>query len=414
MRYEFPYPGLSVELPDNAEIYSVKTVSTGKSEVEIIREALRNPVGSERLRESVKASDKVLIITDDLSRPTPAHIIVPEVLAELAHVPKRQIKFLIALGTHRPMTPAEIAKKLGNEVAGNHVVVNHGWNDPQELHDYGSLPDGTRVILNRHLHEADFVIGVGGIAPHPAAGFSGGGKIVAPGVATEHAVGQFHWQSVQFPQRDVLGVRDNPMRQQIDAIAKLAGLSGIVNVVQDGHGHVVYAVAGDPVEAHRAGCRYALDVFGVKVPEPATADVFVADTHPLDQDLWQGVKAMCALDTIVPNGAAVILVSPAPEGVARQHPEVAQRGYMSIAEARQLVDAGNVTKVAAHNMVQGGRLVRRTRAFLVSPGVTENEARTFGFTPCATPQLALAAAQNIKGPKARIIVLRLGGEICPL
>ncbi|RPH29386.1 DUF2088 domain-containing protein, partial [bacterium] len=251
-------------------------------------------------------------------------------------------------------------------------------------------------------------------APHPAAGFSGGGKIIAPGVATEEAVGEFHWQSVHYAQRDVLGIRDNPMRERIDRMARLAGLAAIVNVVLDGECRIVRCFSGDPVEAHRAGSSFAGELYRVAVGKPETAGIFIIDTHPLDQDMWQGVKALCALECIVPDGAVIILVTPSPEGVSRQHPDVLKFGYRGLAATTQLVQEGRLDKVTAHNIVQGGRLVERTQAFMVSPGIPEGDIRRLGFTPFASAQDALNEAVRRKGQYARVIILGMGGEICPV
>ncbi len=419
MRHTFPYadiPGLEIPDRNPARIYEVKAEPESGDEAELIRESLRHPIGMERLAKIAAPGQKVLIVVDDISRPTPADRIIPAVLDELhrAGVRDGDIRLLIALGTHRPMTPAEIARKVGLEVAAKYPVLNHEWENPEALRDYGALSDGTRVVLNKAMAEADLVIGIGTIAPHPAAGFSGGGKIIAPGVATEEAVGNFHWMSVQFPEREVLGVRDNPMRANIDAIAAQAGLSAIVNVIADGHNRIVKVVSGDPVAAHRAGCQYALELFGVKVDPGFEADIYIADSHPMDQDMWQAVKGMCALDVIVPDGAVAILVTPCPEGVSSMHPEILQYGYCGLEEAARLVATEGLSKVAAHNMVQGGRLVRRTVPFIVSPGIRPGEARRLGFTPFPTPQEALDEALRLKGPDAKIVILKMGGDICPI
>ena len=272
-------------------------------------------------------------------------------------------------------------------------------------------------MLNKALHESTFVIGIGSIAPHPAAGFSGGGKIIAPGVASEEIAGEFHWMSVYIPQKDVLGVRDNPMQAMIDAIAAKAGLKFIVNAILDGENQVVNVVAGDPVEAHEAGCKIALDIFGVEIPHQEAANIFIIDTYPLDQDLWQGVKAICALDVIIPNMAAAIIVTPAPEGVAPMHPEIATLGYLTLEKASKLVNESGLSKLVAHNMVQGGRLVARTIPYLVSPGISQAQAKKLGFLWRPTPQAALddaIAKMKMQSEAPRIIVLRAGGKIAPL
>jgi nickel-dependent lactate racemase len=419
LRYAFPYDTIApVEIPASHPVglYTVRGVDEAHEGPEsLVTTSLAAPIGMSRLSQLVNPDSRIVIIIDDISRPTPVHQIVPPLLAELARGGARDanIRFLVALGTHRPMTGQEIATKLGPVPAARFPVVNHEWDNPAELHDYGMMDD-TRVVLNRAMHESNIVIGVGSIAPHPAAGFSGGGKIIAPGVATAEAVGEFHWQSVHYAQKDVLGLRDNPMRERIDRMAHMAGLTAIVNVVLDAKGRIVSCFSGDPVEAHRAGCDVAGEFYRVAIPKPETAGIFIIDTHPLDQDLWQGVKAMCALECVVPNGAVVIVVTPAPEGVSRQHPGVLEFGYRGLAAAETLVEAGRLDRVTAHNIVQGGKLVERTQAFMVSPGIAPEEIRLLGFTPFASVQDALIEAARRKGTSARVIILGMGGEICPV
>jgi nickel-dependent lactate racemase len=421
MKYSFPYPEIpGIEFPDEMlhGIYAVKALESIKDDVRtIVKDGLSKPIGAKGLNSLVSKKDKVLIIIDDISRPTPIAKMLPPILDQLKHVPEGNIKFLLALGTHRKMTPQEIEAKVGADVAKRFPVMNHEWSNPAELHDYGTLPDGTRVVLNKAMHEATFVLGVGSIAPHPSAGFSGGGKIIAPGIATEETVGEIHWKSVQMPQKDILGVRNNPIRAMIDEIAGKAGLKYIVNAIMDGENRVVKVVSGDPVQAHVEGCKIAMRIFGVEIPRPDDANIFISDTYPLDQDLWQGVKAMCALDVIVPKLAAAIIVTPAREGVAPMHPEILKHGYLTLEKTARLVMEQGLSKIAAHNMVQGGRLVAKSIPYIVSPGVSPEQAKKLGFLFRPTPQAALndaIAKIRQQGEKPRIIIIRMGGEIAPI
>ena len=419
MRCCFPYDSIApIDIPSShpVDVYTVPSIDAGRQEPEeMVADSLANPIGMPRLSQLVHAGSRVLILIDDMSRPTPAHKILPALLEELDRggANESDIRFLIALGTHRSMTDQEIAAKVGVPQAKRFQMLNHEWYNPAALHSYGRLDDGTEVLLNRAMHEADVVIGVGSIAPHPAAGFSGGGKIIAPGVASDEAVGEFHWRSVHYPQNEVLGVRDNPMRQRIDAMATMAGLTAIVNVVLDGENKIVHCFTGHPIEAHREGCRYSATLYQVEVERPQDAGIFIIDTHPLDQDLWQGVKAMCALECIVPDDAVVIIVTPCPEGVSRQHPDVLAVGYRGLTATTELVNTGRLDKVTAHNIVQGGRLIERTQAFLVSPGIAAEDIRRLGLTPFISAQDALNEAIRRKGSRARVVLLGMGGEICP-
>jgi nickel-dependent lactate racemase len=422
LEYRFPYKGVSgiegITIPDGMDVrvYRVKSVpDVQKQGSAIVREALLHPIGLPPLGALLHPHHSVLLVVDDMSRPTPVREILGSVLDEIhrAGVPKTKVRILIALGTHRFMTRKEMEDRFGKTIAGSYEIRNHEWNNPSELHEYGVLGNGTRVVLNRAMHESDAVIGIGSIAPHPAAGFSGGGKILTPGVATDEAAGEFHWESVQYPQKAVLGVRDNPMRERIDAIARLAGLTFVVNVIMDGSNRVVDAVCGDPVEAHKAGAVRSLEIFGVQIENPRDADIFIIDTHPLDQELWQGVKALCALECIIPDHAIGIVVSPFPEGICQTHPEVLENGFQPLERVRGLIESGKVSKIVGHNLVQGGRLLAHTTCSLASPGVSGEEANRMGFSYFPTAQQALDAAMQTKGGKAKIVILGMGGEIAP-
>ena len=423
MQYRFPYKtGSGIDrmtIPDgfDVRVYAAKSLpEVERSLRDIVRQALLQPIGLPPLASLLRPNRSVLLVVDDMSRPTPARDVLGCVLEEIhrAGVQKSRVRILIALGTHRFMTEKEIAERFGDAIARSYEIRNHEWNNPSALHEYGTLEDGTRVVLNRAMHESDVVIGVGSIAPHPAAGFSGGGKIIAPGVATDEAVGEFHWKSVQYPQSAVLGVRDNPMRDQIDAIAGLGGLMYIVNVIMDGSNRVVDAVCGDPVAAHAVGAARSLGIFGVQIDNPLEGDIFIIDTHPLDQELWQGVKALCALECIMPDNALGIVVSPLPEGICQTHPEVLTYGFQPMEKVRPLVESGKLSKVVGHNLVQGGRLLARTTCYLASPGVSEEEAKRMGFRYFSTAQQAVDAAVEVKGKSAKIVILGMGGEIAPM
>lgn len=417
IRYEYPEYG-PFEAPDANLIglFEPLNIMPNDSEYQVVRRGVLNPIGTPLLRDMVNWRNKVLILSDDHTRLTPGGSIIPQLVEELAlgGVRRQNIKILIASGTHRDMTEAELYTKLGPYARTEFKVIYHRWRDENALRYLGSTPAGTEVWVNKELMEADFIIGVGQIVPHRVAGFSGGGKIVQPGVCGARTTGQTHWLSAMMPGDEIFGKVDNPVRREIDEVAKMAGLKVIANGVLDASGRLLEVVVGDPVAAHRVGVEISRHVYGVKVP--AKADIVLTDSYPADLELWQAAKGIYAADLVVREGGVIILVSPCPEGVATEHPEILAYGYLPFREVREKVEAGAIKDltVAAH-LVHVGRVIReKARGILVTKGINKEQTEKLGFTWAATIREALDLAFSWKGKDASLAVLRHGGDLLPL
>jgi len=175
------------------------------AEEEIIEAGLDNPVGTPDLAEMVSPGQRVLIIVDDNTRTTPAERILPYLLTRLntAGISDANIKFLVGLGTHRAMSAKELEQKLGKEVYQRYSVYNHDWEKSDDLLNIGKTTSGIDIWINRHLTEADFIIGLGHIVPHRVAGYSGGGKIIQPGLCGPATTAQTHWLSAYYTAADI-------------------------------------------------------------------------------------------------------------------------------------------------------------------------------------------------------------------
>ena len=420
MKVSFPYPGIpSLEIPKSASIswLEPRILSEQKErETDIIKKGLENPVGLPRIRETVKGKKKILILVDDYTRNTPVHIILPEVLKEMnaAGINKTNIRLLIASGTHRPMTQAEKLKKLGHRVMADYTVLDHQYDDPRELVQLQNTVGGTEIWVNRTVIESDYVVGIGQIVPHRVAGFSGGGKIIQPGVCGAVTTGQTHWLSAQFPGSEIIGRIDNPVRQEIEAVAKAAGLKFIANAVLDGKAKIVHCICGDPLEAFRLGARTSLEIFGIPMPEPV--EIVITDSYPADLNLWQAAKGIYSADLALKPGGILILITPCPEGVSAEHPQILDIGYRSFTEVESMVKRGEIQDLtlAAH-LVHVGRIIcEKATGVIVSSGIEPQTAAKLGFHWAASPQEALTFALKRKGKKASIAVLKNGGEIMPV
>jgi nickel-dependent lactate racemase len=418
VRIDFPYPGYeaiaSVEIPDKNLMGVFTPRSFDTDEGEVLRLGLERPVGAPRLRDAVQRGDRVLILIDDGTRLTPVARILPPVLDELhtAGVEDNRIEFLQAPGTHRPMKQEEIREKLG-PFYGRYPVHEHHYLDESSLHDFGHTRDGTRVTANRRLIKADFVLGIGSIVPHRVKGLSGGAKIAFPGVAGREMMERNQWEASMHMSETVMGVPENPMRLRMEEAARMAGLHYIVNVVYDIARRIVGCFVGDVVEAHREGSRCSRQVYAVHLP--SRADVVLTDSHSADRDFWQSAKGAYAGTMAVKDGGSLILVSPNPEGVAKNHQNLLEIGYKPHAEIVALVHDGKVDDlIGAAILADICQIVDKTDCIMVSPGVRPQEAEKLGFRYARSVEQGLALALERQRADASIAVLRYGGHILPI
>jgi nickel-dependent lactate racemase len=383
----------------------------------VIQDGLAQPIGGPRLRELASGERSVLILVDDNTRLTPTRAILPLLLEELAAGGLRgeAIRFMVAAGTHRPMTETEKTGKYGPDICRNYEILDHRWDDEGTLVSIDAPVTGIPIRVNRAVLEAGLLIGVGHIVPHPVAGFSGGGKIVQPGVCGAATTAETHWHATRYPMEEIMGVADNPVRLQMEAVARAAGLDAIVNAVQDAAGRLVRVVAGDIVQAHRAGTGLARQLYGAQLP--GVADIAVVDAYPNDQDMWQADKAIGVGGMAVRRGGVIVVVAACPDGISPEHPELLEYGFRPYAEIQQLAASGQMRdQVAASELAYTGRIAaEQARCILVSPGITREEARQLGCLWTATPQAALEMAHSLLGQEApRVTVVHHGGEILPL
>lgn len=258
----FPFGGgsLSVDVPDRnlAEVLSPRPSRPIDDLPAAISAAFDSPIGHPRLEEWVQPSDRVLIVSDDITRLTPCDQIIPPLLDRLnaAGVPDERISCIMALGTHRYMTESEMVQKVGETVYRRILVINHKWRDPKVLVDLGASEKGTPLVVNRSAVEADVVIGLGAIVPHHIPGFSGSSKIIQPGISGSRTTAETHLLSCDGGGDSFLGVEDNPVRRDMDHMADRVGMKTIFNVVMDSQGAVVGVFFGEMRSAFRKGWNW--------------------------------------------------------------------------------------------------------------------------------------------------------------
>jgi nickel-dependent lactate racemase len=308
--------GLDVNLPDTATVIEQRHVPGLKDEKRHALESLRKPIGTRPLKEMVKASDKVSIVISDITRPTPNHKLVPWIMEELSHVPDRNITIINGTGTHRDNTTDELAQMLGSDVVKRVKVVNNNAFDKTTQVRLGTTKGGAEVFLNREFMESNFKIVTGFIEPHFFAGFSGGPKGIMPALAGIDTIMHFHSVDRINNPNCTWGTLDgNPVQEMATEVALMSKPDFLFNVALNGNNEITAFFAGDVIAAHRAGCKYVKEHAMAKCAERFDIVVTTNGGHPLDQNLYQAVKGMCAAKAIVKKGGTIICAAECRDGI---------------------------------------------------------------------------------------------------
>lgn len=288
-----------------------------KSEAEIVREALENPIDSPRLRELVKGKKNIVMIASDHTRPVPSKIILPEMMKEIEEGnPDATLTILIATGFDRLTTHEELVNKFGEDMVNHPKIkyVIHESGKEEDLVYIGILPSGGKLIVNKVAAEADLLISEGFIEPHFFAGFSGGRKSVLPGISSRTTVLANHCSAfIADPYSRAGSLDKNPMHKDMLWAAEAVHLQFICNVLLDADKKVIAAYAGHLNNAHRKGCEFMNELAGVKAI-PADIAITTNGGYPLDQNLYQSVKGMTAAEATCNEGGVIIIATSCSDG----------------------------------------------------------------------------------------------------
>jgi len=406
-----------LEVPDRnlAEVLSPQPSRAVLDLDAAIEAALDTPVAQSPLEAWVKPGDRVVIVSDDATRLTPVHRMLPGLLRRLnaAGVPNANIACIMALGTHRYMTETELRAKVGDAVFGEIRVFNHEWRNPQALVDLGTSSRGTPLLVNRAVVEADVVIGLGAIVPHHIPGFSGSSKIVQPGVCGDRTTAETHLLSCESGGDSYLGIEDNPVRRDMDDMADRVGLRTIFNAVLNDAGEVVGLFYGAMRPTFKAGVKLAREIYGVEYRK--TPDIVLANSHPCDLDFWQSHKSLYPAQRMVKPGGTIIVCTPAPEGVSPVHTELLDFTTWPSKDIKAAYRDGRLTNGVACALAIAWAMVREQASVInYSPGITPEEKAKLGHTHAPTLAWAVAEALRRQGPDARLTVLTHAPELLPI
>ncbi len=412
VRLAYGRDGLVVDLPEERTTVIEPTYVPGLPDAEgAILTALRNPLGAPPLRQIVNANHSVAISVCDITRPMPSKTLLPLLLGELRHVPPENITILIATGTHRANTPEELRAMLGEDVVREYRVLNHNGFDEDSLESIGVTESGIEIRLNKQWVESDIRITTGFVEPHFFAGFSGGPKMVAPGLAGFPTIMRLHDAAmIGHPKSRFAITEGNPIH---DAIREIAGRSVVdfsVDVTINRDKRITSVYAGELFAVHKAACAVAQRLAMQPVAAPFDVVLTTNSGYPLDQNLYQAVKGMSAAAQVVRDDGTIICAAECSEGI----PEHGQyRDILASCDSpSELLDMIQQPGYERHDQWQAqiqAQIQMKAEVLLKSDCLTSQQVSEAHLTPVENIEDAITDC----GPHASICVLPEGPQTIP-
>ena len=418
-RYSIPCGKRKIELeiPDRVPVQYVESrkMAILPDVKKAVEEALSHPIGTPRLREMVRPGQKVALVVTDISRKLPEEIILPLLLQELlaGGIAKTDITAVVATGTHRPNTPQELREKFG-DVVNEISFINHDAYNSDGLVDLGRSSGGIPLIFNRTVAQANIRISTGVIETHLLAGYSGGVKSIAVGVAGEKTIGATH--NYEMLQQTRFGITEgNKFRQFLTEATQALGLHFVVNVVQTGNKELVKVVTGDPVQAFHEGVKTARKLYEVEIDQPG--DIVVTGvSYPKSRDLYQATRAangaIFGPKPVVRQGGVILIPTPCEDGCG--HP-----GYCEI--MRRAEDVDDIIAISREEGFAAGeqkalilaRILKHARIVVTDCTLPVETLRELYLESVPTLQEALNQELKRK-PDARVVLIPDGLLTLPI
>ncbi|HKF16013.1 MAG TPA: nickel-dependent lactate racemase [Candidatus Dormibacteraeota bacterium] len=416
VRLAYGRNGLEVEVPADADVLEPQRLVGVQDEAGTIRQALRDPIASEPLRELVPRGATVGISICDVTRPFPASRVLPVLLGELEHLDPARVTVFVATGTHRPCTAQELLQMLGEEVQRRARVVQHDAFDRGRHAELGLVP-GTDVpvLLERDFLEHDVRLTTGFIEPHFFAGFSGGPKMIAPGLAHLATVLELHSAARIGHPKATWGVtQGNPIHDAVRGIAERVGVTFNLDVTLNQDRRITRVFAGDLACSHAAGCAFAMTTAMVPVLKPYDVVVSTNSGYPLDQNLYQTVKGMSAAAQIVRHGGAIVMASECSDGLPDhgRYKELLRQAGGPAEFLGWLERPGHAEHDQWQVQVQA-LIQRRARVVIHAGGLTPDQVRAAWLEPVDDVSDCVAELLSTAGPGARVAVLPHGPQTIP-
>jgi nickel-dependent lactate racemase len=409
--------GLTVDLPEErTTVVEPLHPRAAPDERGAVLEALRRPVAGPPLREVMRGRRTVAISICDGTRPQPRQIVVPAILEELEGLVRLEdIVVLVATGTHRGNSDEELRAMLGDEVLASVRVVNHDARDQSTLTWMGRFGADVPVWLNSEWARADVRITTGFVEPHFFAGFSGGPKLVAPGLAGLETTLTLHDAArIGHPDARWGVTHGNPVHDDVRAIAAATGTHFALDVVLDGEQRIAHAFGGELFAMHEAACALVRQTAMRAVPSPFDVVLTTNAGFPLDQNLYQAVKGMSAAAQVVRPGGAIVCAAECRDGFP-SHGSYREELTAAASPAALLAAiAARTTTVPDQWQIQiQAGIQARSRVIVHTSYLSDEELSEAHLEQTADVEATVWHLLDAAGPEARVCVLPYGPLTVP-
>jgi len=413
VKLEYGRQGLYADLPDERIVRTLhyKDAQPVADPHAVLEAMLKQPTGAPPLAELAKGRQDACIAICDITRPVPNELILRPVLQtlEAAGIPRDKIIILVATGLHRPNEGEELIEMVGRHIFENYRIENHHGQMLSEHTNLGASPRGVPIWIDSRYVNADLKITTGLIEPHLMAGFSGGRKLICPGLAALETVKVWHGpEFLENPKADCGILEGNPVHEENTWIGRKVGCDFIVNVVIDAERRPLKFVAGDMVAAFEEGVAFVRNVVRDCVAEPVDIVVTSCAGYPLDTTFYQAVKGLTGALPIVKQGGTIIMCASLTEGIGSPQFQQLFQENASLESFVQRILGKDYFVMDQWQLEELAKVRRKAKVKIVSGGLSPETLKGLFVEAAPTIESAVAASLTEYGPAAKMAVIPKG------
>ncbi len=410
---EYGRTGLGVDLPDDRVVGTLAYQSAEPlaDPAASLEEVLSRPTGARPLAELAAGRKSACVVICDITRPVPNRIILEPVLRQIEEggIPRERITILVATGLHRPSNDEELDEMVGQQIAGDYGIENHHGKEKSEHTYLGESPRGVPIWIDSRYVDAELKVTVGLIEPHLMAGFSGGRKLICPGIAAIETIKVWHGPDfLEHPKADCGILEGNPVHEENTWIGRHTGCDFIVNVVIDSQRRPLKFVAGDMEQAFEEGVAFVRSVVTDTLSEPVDIVVTSCAGYPLDTTFYQSVKGLTGALPIVKQGGTIIMAASLSEGIGSPEFESLFDDNPSLEVFVERIMGKDYFVMDQWQLEELAKVCRKAKVKIVSDGLSPERLNRLFVESAPSVEQAVSESLAEHGPEASLAVIPKG------